>query len=85
MGETEQPLNERMNNHRADVRHNRTEKLVALHFNSPGHTLDDLRVMVIERLWKSDTVLRKIRESRWISTLDTTWPKGITYTLTLYR
>ena len=77
VGETEQPLNERMNNHHADVRHNRTEKPVALHFNSPGHTLDDIQVMVIERLWKSDTVFRKIRESRWISTLDTTWPKGM--------
>ena len=77
VGETEQPLNERMNNHHVDVRHNRTEKPVALHFNSPGHTLDDIQVMVIERLWKSDTVFRKIRESRWISTLDTTWPKGM--------
>ena len=71
VGETEQPLNERMNNHRADIRHKRLEKPVAVHFTSPHHTADDLRVFVIEKLRRNDPVLRKIRESRWITTLDT--------------
>ena len=26
-----------------------------------------MEVMIIERLWKPDTVLRKIRESKWIA------------------
>ena len=77
VGETEQALNERMNSHRADIRHKRTEKPVAAHFSLPDHSVDDLQVLVIEKLRKEDAILRKIRESRWISTLETSWPKGM--------
>ena len=44
------------------------EEPVATHFNSAGHLIEDMSVMVIEKLWKDDPVLRKIRENRWIST-----------------
>ena len=76
--ETEQALNERMNSHRTDIRHKKTGEPVSAHFNSRDHTMDDVQVMVIERIWRNDTVLRKIRENRWIATLDTSWPKGMT-------
>ena len=38
------------------------------HFNLPGHTLADLRVVGIERVFpkKNDTI-RKIRETFWIN------------------
>ena len=81
VGETEQALNERMNSHRTDIRHKKTEKPVA---NSRDHTMDDVQVMVIERIWRNDTVLRKIREKRWISTLDTSWPNGMNLRTTAY-
>ena len=52
VGETGQPLHARMNNHQADIIHNRvTEKP---HFNKTGHSLEHLRVMVIEKLQKED-------------------------------
>ena len=76
VGETEHTLNERMNSHRTDIRHKRTKKPV-LHVNSWDHILEDVRVMVIERIWRNDTVIRKIRENRWIATLSTSWPKGM--------
>ena len=76
VGETEQALNERMNSHRTDIRH-KADKPVAIHFNTPGHTLEDLQVMVIEKLWRNDSVFRKIRENRWISSLATAWPNGM--------
>ena len=66
MGETEQALNERLNSHRADIKHKRTEKPVAAHFTSSNHTADDVQVLVIERIKKQDTVLSKIRENRWM-------------------
>ena len=67
VGETGQPLHARMNNHRADIIHNRvTEKPVAAHFNKTGHSLEHLRVMVIEKLQTEDPLLRRIREYRWI-------------------
>ena len=68
VGETEQALNERMNSHRTDIRH-KAEKPVAIHLNTTGHKLEDLQVMVTERLWRNDSAFRKIRESRWISSL----------------
>ena len=67
-----------MNNHRFDITHGRTEvSPVAAHFRSAGHSEADQWVCVINRLWKEDVILRKNRESRWIRTLGTLWPKGI--------
>ena len=78
VGETEQASNERMNGHRFDIVNKKIDdKPVAAHFNSPQHTLEDLQVMVIEQLWKRDTPLRKIRESKWITLLQTYQPLGI--------
>ena len=51
-------------------------KPVAAHFNTRGHSVEDMEVMVTDRLWTDDPVLRKIRESRWIRTLDTSYPRG---------
>ena len=78
VGETEQALNERMNGHRSDIVNKKIDdKPVAAHLNSPQHTLEDLQVMVIEQLWKRDTPLRKIRESKWSTLLQTYQPLGI--------
>ena len=67
-----------MNGHRSDISHNRIEESpVAAHFNSTGHSEADFSVMVIDRLWRDDIVLRKIRESRWIRTLGTVSPRGM--------
>ena len=77
VSETGQALHQRMNGHRTDVTHNTPDKPVADHFNGTGHSADDISVMVIERLWRNDTVLRKTKESKWIRTLSTAYPKGI--------
>ena len=67
-----------MNNHRADITHKRIEeKPVAAHFNISGHSVEDMAVMVIERIRKDDPVFRKNRESKWIRTLDTSCPRGM--------
>ena len=76
--ETGQALHCRMNNHRADIIHKKIEdKSVAAHFSTQRHSVEDMEVMVIDRLWKDDPVLRKNRESKWIRTLDTSYPKGM--------
>ena len=66
-----------MNGHQTDVTHNTPDKPVADHFNGTGHSADDISVMVIERLWRNDTVLRKTKESKWIRTLSTAYPNGM--------
>ena len=76
--ETGQPLYSRMNSHRFNITHGRIdESPVAAHFTSKGHTEADLLVMIIDKCWKKDAILRKIRESRWIRTLKTSWPSGM--------
>ena len=60
------------------IAHRRTEESpVAEHFNSDGHTLSDMTVVVIDQIYRHDPCLRKIRESRWIRTLGTSYPSGM--------
>lgn len=64
--ETENALHIRMNGHRSDVTTTKLEKPVAAHFNLQDHSLDDLKVMGIEKIWNNDTDRRKLRERFWI-------------------
>ena len=65
MGETGQALHSRINSHRFNIAHSRIdESPVVAHLTSKGHTLDDLSVMIINKCWKEDAILRKIKESR---------------------
>ena len=77
VGETENALHIRMNGHRSDINRNLPEKPVAAHFNAPGHSADDLSVMVIERVLRGDAAHRKARESFWIYTLRSLTPHGL--------
>ena len=78
VGETGQPLHMRINGHRYDIAHRRTEESpVAEHFNGGAHKELDMTVMVIELARSRDACLRKIRESRWIRTLGTSSPLGM--------
>ena len=78
VGETGQPHHMRVNGHRYDIAHRRTEESpVAERFNSGAHEESDMTVMVFELARSSDTCLRKIRESRWMRTLGTSSPLGM--------
>ena len=78
VGETGQPLHMRINGHWYDIAHRRTEESpVAQHFNSGAHGELDMAVMAIELARSRDACLRKIRESRWIRTLGTSFPLGM--------
>ena len=50
VGETSQLLRCRINQHRACIRRPNPTKLIAKHFASTGHSLEDLQVMPIEQL-----------------------------------
>ena len=71
-------LHSRINSHCFNIAYSRIDIFpVAAHFTSEGHTVADLSVMIIDKCWKEDTILRKIRECRWIRTLKTSWPLGM--------
>ena len=76
VGETQNPLHIRLNGHRGDINNRRTEKPVAAHF-TPGHSLDDLTIMVVEKMRSSDANLRKKRESYWTHQLKSLTPDGL--------
>ena len=77
VGETENPLHITMNGHKSDINTRKLDKPVAAHFNQPDHSLNDLRVMGIDKKHTNSAQWRKQRESYWIFTLDTMTPKGI--------
>ena len=77
VGETENPLHLRMNGHRSDYYRKLSDKPVAEHFNTIGHTFEDLTIMVIEQIHMTDSARRKQRESFWIHTLRTLAPDGL--------
>ena len=79
-------LNGRVNGHRYDIKKydigkKKTQKsVVAKHFNRRGHSMDDLTVMVIQRIPEGD-VQTKIgcekHERKWIGKLHTLHPCGM--------
>ena len=77
VGETENALHIRMNGHRSDIKHRRLEKPVATHFNSEGHSLEDLSIVVIEQIHREEANFRKAKESHWIQTLRSLVPGGL--------
>ena len=59
VGETGNALHICFNGHRSDVKTRKMEKPVAAHFNLPGHSMGDLVIMVIEKIWRENTQLRE--------------------------
>ena len=78
VGEMGQLLHCRINGHHFDITHRRTEDFpMASHFNIHVHSQADTTVMVIDQVHSHDSCLCKIRESRWIRTLETLFPTGM--------
>ena len=77
MGETKNALDIWMNSHRCDNKHQHLEKPVASHFNSEGHSLEDLSIFVIEQIHKEEASFQKVKESYWIRILWSLAPEGL--------
>ena len=79
VGESETALHIHMNGHRSDIKHCRLEKPVAKHFNLPGHSIDELTILVIEKIYRDNASFRRLKESLWIQTLWTLAPNGLNH------
>ena len=77
VGETENALRVRLTGHRSDISHRRLDRPVAHHFNQPHHSLKDLTIMIIEKIYREDANFRKLKESYWIETIKTLSPNGL--------
>ena len=80
VGETGRSLRSRMIGHRSAIKKG-SQSLLHRHFNQPDHSVDDMKVQILEKVYSSDkpalsTSLRRIRELHWINELGTAKPYG---------
>ena len=66
IGKTERKLKEWLSEHKTSVRNNQ-KNVVGEHFNGPGHSLENLKITAIEKVFKRGTETILKRESLWIN------------------
>ena len=71
VGETRRMLTFCLADHRGYTNNQVETQATGKHFNSPGHSLADLSITVLEKVKKIDDLYRKERENYFIRKLDT--------------
>ena len=71
IGETERMLKERFSEHKGYVSTQNISKATGAHFNSKGHSVSDMRITVLEKVFSQEPQFRKQREKLYIQTQDT--------------
>ena len=71
IGETERKFKNRISEHKGYITNNIYTQPTGEHFNEPGHTLSDMKVIIIEKVRKNDTTYRKEREKFHIKQFNT--------------
>lgn len=74
VGQTSRKLKDRLNDHCSNV-NTYKQTAISIHFISPQHTIQDIKIMPIELV--KHTTLRVNRELHWIKTLKTKYPYGL--------
>src|SRR5215469_7608220 len=78
VGQTGRALADRCTDHRSAIR-TKKDTPIAVHFNLPGHSLDDFSITAIEQLPFCPDALkfRLMKETTWQNLLQTFYPLGI--------
>ena len=76
VGQTKRRLLDRIKEHSSDIRYKK-ETVTGIHYNSTGHTLDNFKVQVIERVVPNTPHMLLQREHWWIRKLQTKKPHGL--------
>ena len=71
VGETHRPLKDRFGEHRGYVNRKEVKKATGDHFNSSGHSISDMRIQIVEKMFTRDIFFRKQREHFFINKFDT--------------
>ena len=80
IGETKRQLNERFGEHRRSIlNHHQLSNStpVSLHFNQPGHSINDVHLIPLELMRCTRDTVRKAREAHLINKAKTLHPRGI--------
>ena len=70
IGETSRKFCQRLTDHRGYIHRKDLSKPAGHHFNQKGHSIQDLQAYAFEKVLPIDNMLRKQRESMWISRYD---------------
>ena len=76
VGETQNKLKTRFYLHRSQIKQN-AGTLVTKHFNSPGHSLENMKAIAIEKVFSECLEARLKRENFWKKKLKTLTPFGL--------
>ena len=76
VGRTKNTLKQRFYVHRTHINKN-TGTHVTEHFNQPNHTLQNMKCLVIEKVYSRDVGDMEKRESFWMKKLKTVFPDGL--------
>ena len=76
IGETERSVKERFSEHKGYVKNNNHAKSTGAHFNSKGHSLSDMHITIVEKVFNQDIQFRKQREKLYIQKFNTRY-KGL--------
>ena len=71
IGESKQSIKHRLAEHRGYIVNNRVDKATGAHFNSPGHSLANMKCTVLDQEKFNDTLYRKEREKCFINKFNT--------------
>ena len=71
IGQTERPLKKRLGEHKQYIRDENTNQATGEHFCSPGHSLDDLKITVLEKVKFYNEAYRTEREHYFIRIFNT--------------
>ena len=80
VGQTTRKFQLRVKEHLNDMRTHKTgkkDKPIGVHFNLEGHSLDNFRIQIIEKVISNFTNILLERERNWIRKLDTKDPNGL--------
>ena len=69
IGQSQRELKTRFSEHKTSVR-TRANKVVGQHFNGPGHSLSNMEVAAIEKVFENGKKIIEKRESMWIQNLE---------------
>jgi hypothetical protein len=76
IGETERQLKVRIREHISYVHNLNIATPIGFHFNLPNHSVQNMKVQVIEKCKETSTVYRKIREQTFINLFES-FRKGL--------
>ena len=76
IGETERMLKDRFLEHKGYANTNNKTKATGIHFNQKGHSVSNMKITVLEKVFNSNPQFRKQREKMYIQKFNTKY-KGL--------